>query len=77
MPSKTARPFKPDGQHTDETKEAPHRVPLFYPRQVRFRDVAGPKTIEKVDLANLAVSFGSGYRLKRTTAQIVDKDVTR
>ena len=46
------------------------------PRFVRFRDINDPKTIEKVDLANLAVSFGEGYRLKRITAQIVEEPVT-
>ena len=47
-----------------------------YPRLVRFRDIADPKTVEKVDPANLAASFGPGYRLKRITAQIVSDDVT-
>ena len=77
MPSKNTRPLKPDDQHTDETKEAPRGVPLFYPRLVRFCDNADPKTVEKVDPANLAASFGSGNRLKRITAQIVDGDVTQ
>ena len=47
-----------------------------YPRLVRFRDIAEPETVEKVDPANLAASFGPGYRLKRITAQIVSEDVT-
>ena len=47
-----------------------------YPRLVRFRDIADPKSVEKVDPANLAASFGPGYRLKRITAQIVSDDVT-
>ena len=47
-----------------------------YPRLVRFRDIAEPETVEKVDPANLAAGFGPGYRLKRITAQIVSDDVT-
>ena len=47
-----------------------------YPRLVRFRDIADPSTVEKVDPANLAASFGPGYRLKRITAQIVSEDLT-
>ena len=47
-----------------------------YPRLVRFRDINDPKTVEKVDQADLASSFGAGYRLKRITAQVVDEDVT-
>jgi hypothetical protein len=47
-----------------------------YPRLVRFRDINDLKTVEKVDPANLAASFGAGYRLKRITTQIVDDDVT-
>ena len=47
-----------------------------YPRLVRFRDMGDPRTVETVDPANLAASFGPGYRLKRITAQIVSEDVT-
>ena len=47
-----------------------------YPRLVRFRDIAEPETVEKVDPANLAASFGQGHRLMRITAQIVSEDVT-
>ena len=47
-----------------------------YPRLVRFRDIAEPESVEKVDPANLAATFGPGYRLKRITAQIVSEDVT-
>jgi hypothetical protein len=48
-----------------------------YPRFVRFRNINDPKTVENVDPAKLATSFGAGYRLKRITAQIVDEDVTQ
>lgn len=46
-----------------------------YPRLVRFRDRGDPRTVEKVDPANLAASFGAGYRLNRITVQIVDEPV--
>ena len=48
-----------------------------YPRLVRFRDIADSKTVEKVNPANLAASFGPEYRLKRITAQIVSEDATK
>lgn len=48
-----------------------------YPRLVRFRSIDDPKTVEKVDPADLAASFGAGYRLKRITAQIVDEPITK
>ncbi|WP_296679381.1 hypothetical protein [Novosphingobium sp.] len=47
-----------------------------YPRLVRFVDPNDPKTVELVDPANLAATFGEGYRLSRITAQIVDEPVT-
>jgi hypothetical protein len=47
-----------------------------YPRLVRFRDMTDPRTVEKVDPADLAASYGPGFRLKRITAQIVDEPVT-
>ena len=40
--------------------------PIGYPRLVRFRNIDDPKTVEEVDPANLAVSFGPGARLIRT-----------
>lgn len=47
-----------------------------YPRLVRFRDISDPKTVEKIDPADLAKSFGTGYRLTLITAQVVDEPVT-
>ncbi len=43
------------------------RLPLL----VRFRDINDPKTVEKVDPANLAASFGAGVRLTRATIEMV------
>lgn len=50
--------------------------PVGYPMLVRFRDIADPKTVEEVDPANLAASFGAGVRLRRITLQVTDEDVT-
>ena len=47
-----------------------------YPRLVRFRDISDPKTVAKIDPADLATSFGTGYRLKLITAQVVDEPIT-
>lgn len=56
------------------TREVPSDL---YPMLVRFRDPADPMTVEKVDPANLAASFGPGVRLRRITIQITDDRVTR
>ena len=49
----------------------------YLPYMVRFRDPADPKSVEKVDPADLAKSFGPGYRLKSLTVQVTDDPVTR
>lgn len=41
------------------------------PMLVRFRDEKDPNTVEKVDRANLAASFGEGVALKRATIEMV------
>lgn len=43
------------------------RLPLL----VRFRDIADPKSVERVDPADLAASFGEGVRLTGATIAIV------
>jgi hypothetical protein len=45
----------------------PGELPLL----VRFRDISDPKTVEKVDPANLAASFGAGVTFKKATVEIV------
>ena len=49
----------------------------LYPRFLRFRDINDPKTAELVDPADLAKSFGPGFRLARVTIEITDDAVTR
>ena len=47
-----------------------------YAMLVRFRDINDPKTVEEVDPADLAASFGAGFTLKRITVEVTDEDVT-
>ena len=48
-----------------------------YPMLVRFRDIGNPKSVEAVDPADLAASFGPKVRLKRITVQITDDKAMR
>ena len=47
-------------------------LPMF----VRFTDIDDPRSVQRVDPANLAASFGPGIRLKRITVEVTDDDVT-
>jgi len=51
-------------------------LPEELPMLVRFRDIADPATVEKVDPEHLDVSFGAGVRLKRATIEITSDPVT-
>ena len=46
------------------------------PILVRFANIAEPTTVELVDPANLAASFGEGVKLRRITVQLTDDPVT-
>ncbi|TDX66612.1 hypothetical protein EDE12_101145 [Methylosinus sp. sav-2] len=51
-------------------------VPLdMLPLLVRFRDIADPKTVERVDPNDLAEKFGSGVRIARAIFEITDAPV--
>ena len=50
--------------------------PDLYPLLVTFRDINDPKTVEQVDPADLAASFGAGVKLARATITITDDPVT-
>ncbi len=54
----------------------PAAKPSGYPKLVRFRDSADPKTVEAVDPNDLASSFGKGVRLRRIVLQPTDEQVT-
>lgn len=47
-----------------------------YPLLVTFTDITDPKTVQKVDPANLAAMFGPGVLLNRITLEITDEPVT-
>lgn len=49
---------------------------IDYPMLVTFTDINDPRTVARVDPANLAASFGAGYRLNRITVQLTDDPVT-
>jgi hypothetical protein len=46
------------------------------PQLVTFRNIADPTSVELVDPANLAASFGEGVKLRRITVQLTDDPVT-
>ncbi|WP_400771511.1 hypothetical protein [Methylosinus sporium] len=46
------------------------------PLLVRFRDLADPRTVERVDPENLAASFGPGVRLVGATIEITNDPLT-
>lgn len=48
----------------------------LYPMLVTFTDIDDPKSVQRVDPANPAASFGPGIRLKRITVEVTDDDVT-
>jgi hypothetical protein len=50
--------------------------PKLYPLLVTFADINDPKTVTKLDPANLAAAFGPGYALKGVTLEITDEAVT-
>jgi len=47
-----------------------------YPMLVTFADIADPASVELVDPADLAASFGPGVRLKSVTLEVTDEPVT-
>ena len=49
----------------------------YLPYMVRFRDMADPKSVEQVDPADLAKSFGPGVKLKSLTVQVTDEPMTK
>lgn len=49
--------------------------PGNYPLLVTFDDVNDPKTVKRVDPADLAASFGPGHALKSITLEITDEKV--
>jgi hypothetical protein len=56
-----------------EAREVPRGE---YPLLVTFTDINDPKTVNQVDPADLAASFGPGFSLKSITLEITDEKVT-
>ena len=50
--------------------------PDLYPLLVTFRDINDPRTVEQVDPADLAASFGAGIKLVAATIELTDAQVT-
>ncbi|NFV79476.1 hypothetical protein [Magnetospirillum aberrantis] len=50
--------------------------PKLYPLLVTFGDLADPTSVQRVDPADLAATFGPGVRLKSITLEITDEPVT-
>jgi hypothetical protein len=48
----------------------------LYPKLVTFADINDPKTVQLVDPANLAATFGSGFALREIRIEITDEKVT-
>ena len=65
------RQFPDPPPYIDETDK-----PVDYPMLVTFKDIADPKTVEKVDPDNFVATFGKGYALRRITVQLTDAPVT-
>ena len=61
----------------DEVTESRSLTVTQYPLLVTFDDISSPATVKRVDPENLAVEFGSGYRLKSITIAITRNSVTK
>ena len=57
-----------------DTRGLKHTDPA--PMLVKFNDIHDPKSVARVDPANLAVSFGAGVALKRITIEKTNEPVT-
>lgn len=70
-----------DGKVLDRLSHSPGTTATLsladYPLMARFRDTNDPATIERVDPANLAASFGRGVTFRGITAELTDDHVTR
>lgn len=51
-------------------------LPENYPLLVTFADINDPKSVERVDRANLAASFGEGVKLKAITVEVTNEPMT-
>ena len=52
------------------SKGARELPPAYWPEMVRFRNLADPASVERVNPQNLAASFGQGVKVLRVTAEV-------
>lgn len=90
MPNLIGRTLYPNGRSKGDPLrkmgDPPIEMPLVaakampnepgIPMLVTFRDIADPRSVEKVDPSNLAASFGDGISLKRITVEVTEDPVT-
>lgn len=48
-----------------------------FPRLVRFRDLADPSSVERIEPSDLSLVFGDGFKLSRITAQLTGDPVSQ
>jgi hypothetical protein len=75
--------FLPDAPREEAIPKMPSLLgqtrsltPDQYPLLVTFGDINDPASVRRVDPADLAASFGAGYRLDAITMTITDEPVT-
>lgn len=71
-----ARVIPRDFAEFPESWREPGNPPTGWPMMVRFRNLASPKSVEKVNPDDLSASFGAGVKLRRITAERTDDPVT-
>lgn len=88
MPNLIGRVLYPQGRKSGDplrrASEPPLEMPLVarglqepgQPMLVTFTNIDDPKTVQRVDPANLAAAFGPGYGPLRITAQATDEPIT-
>jgi hypothetical protein len=69
-------PMEVAGQRLESLRENRELTRDQFPLLVTFGDINDPKSVRLVDPANLAASFGPGYRLDVITMTITDEPVT-
>jgi hypothetical protein len=72
-PTETNRQLTARLATTSESRVLPASL---YPQLVTFTDINNPKTVQLVDPANLAATFGPGFSLKEIRIEITDEKVT-
>ncbi|OYY70391.1 MAG: hypothetical protein B7Y47_10430 [Sphingomonas sp. 28-63-12] len=58
------------------SRHKPGDPPSAWPMMVRFRNLADPKSVEKINPDDLSASFGAGVKLRRITAERTEDSVT-